>query len=396
MKSMNDWDWKGLIDSRDAEGLGQAIELARAAELDAEWALGVSPLELAVEADWAAGCQELARWQNPNRLDEEGSPWLMAALARGKTSAALGLASVADVNRRNAQGDCAVHVAVEQGQAELAAELWARGDQLARGAQGETALGLALLLDDEEACERVSRALIAGAGDDALRARDMDGDTPLVAAIRFEIESLSELLARKTPVEALWMLGGEGHQALTKAVDQGMEATALILIERDCAQCPDGSGKTPFEVAMEQGSDVILEALSKRVDPLRVDARGWTPLDRAWDAKRLDLARELSARAGAAATRGALQGQSPVIRALEVEDWDSAALLARGMGARGLRLAAQGATGELAQALTALAGKADFCDLTSCDVSREWKAACGERSSGAGWLGWFGKAFGRG
>jgi hypothetical protein len=126
----------------------------------------------------------------------------------------------------------------------------------------------------------VIRALLSAGANVA--AADKSGDTALtLAAWRGSGDVVDLLLAHKSPLPS----GRKAAATLDSAVAKGLSFLFTVMAGDDVDYARDlGFGQTYMHSAAEGGSVGILEALAgRKLDPLKADTFGWTPLHFAAD-----------------------------------------------------------------------------------------------------------------
>ena len=167
----------------------------------------------------------------------------------------------ANVNGTGERGDSALHGAVFANSAERVRLLLEKGAAVnAVNQKGETAL---LNACEDGADPDVVNALIEGKADVNLAAKERNGLTPLIAAVR------------------------DGNAA---AADLLMDAGADV-------NAPAANGKTPLIVAVSEDAPAIVKMLlDKGADPNIADGKGFSPLAYAIRDDNVEMVRQLAAK----------------------------------------------------------------------------------------------------
>lgn len=264
----------------------------------------------------------VAKGADLNALDRGGLAPLHSLASRGDIAGlTLLLDKGADVNLASAQGETALHHAARGGRVEAVRLLVSRKADLERAnLYGRTPLVLAAR---EMGGAEVIRALLAAGANVA--AADKSGDTALtLAAWRGSGDVVDLLLAYKSPLPS----GRKAAATLDSAVAKGLSFLFTVMAGDDVDYARDlGFGRTYLHSAAEGGSVDILEALAERkLDPLKADDFGWTPLHFAADYGRREAVLWLLAHGAAIDARTTL-GQTAYTIADENGDGTMKALL---------------------------------------------------------------------
>jgi len=116
-----------------------------------------------------------------------------------------------------------------------------------------------------------------------VNARDSGGDTPLMWAIRYGNNRVTELLLQHRDIRPD-MIIRDGRTVFSLVTESGNEGAVELLLERGGINpdLPDRSGRTPLSFAASRGHEGVVKLLLGRwdVDPNSLDHSGQSPLSR--------------------------------------------------------------------------------------------------------------------